>query len=88
MESYEWQKNKAIVDRLYYSERILEGTTLFALGTTAINMLFIQKNYFAETVRPRIPRVWTYWAVMNTVCLFVLLKPLTKEEIAVQWHKR
>lgn len=88
METYEWQKNKAIVDRLYYSERILEGTTLFALGSTAINLLYIQKNYFAETVRPRIPKVWTYWAIFNAVTLFVLLRPLTKDEIAVQWRKR
>ena len=88
MESYEWQKNKAVVDRLYYSERILGGSTLFALGFTAVNMLYIQKNYFAEVVRPRIPKVWGYWAVGNAVTLFLLLRPLTKDEIAVQWRKR
>lgn len=81
METYEWQKNKAIVDRLYYSERILQGTTLFAAGTTATHLLYIQKNYFADTVRSRIPKVWTYWAIFNAVSLFVLLRPLTKEEI-------
>ena len=41
METYEWQKNSAIVDRLYYSERILEGTTILALGWTATNALFV-----------------------------------------------
>lgn len=81
METYEWQKNKAVVDRLYYSERILLGTTIFALGYTATNMLFVQKNYFANEMRARIPRVWTYWAVANAVALFILLRPLTKEEI-------
>ena len=41
MESYEWEKNKAVVDRLYYSERLLEGSTLFALGFTGVNLLYI-----------------------------------------------
>ena len=88
METYEWQKNKAVVDRLYYSERILGGSTLFALGATATSLLYINKNYFADVMRARIPKVWTYWAVGNAVCLFILLRPLTKDEIAVQWRKR
>jgi len=41
METYEWQKNKAVVDRLYYSERIVLGTSLFALGSTATSLLYI-----------------------------------------------
>ena len=88
METYEWQKNKAVVDRMYYSERILLGTTLFALGTTATSMLYIQKNYFSDIMRARIPKVWTYWAAINAVCLFVLLRPLTRDEMQVQWRKR
>jgi hypothetical protein len=88
METYEWQKNKAVVDRLYYSERILVNSTLFAGMYTACNLLYIQKNYFASTMKARIPKVWTYWAIGNAVALFVLLRPLTKDEIAVQWRKR
>ena len=88
METYEWQKNKAVVDRLYYSERILLGTTLAAGGYTATNILFIKNNYFANTMRARIPKVWTYWAISNVVALFILLRPLTRDEIAVQWRKR
>ena len=88
MESYDWQKNKAVVDRLYYSERIIEGSTLFALGFSAVNLLYIQKNYFANIMRARIPVVWKYWAIGNTVTLFLLLRPLTKEEISIQWRKR
>ncbi len=88
METYEWQKNKAVVDRLYYSERILLGSTLFAGAYTATNMLFIQKQYFANEMRARIPRVWTYWAIGNARALFILLRPLTRDEIAVQWRKR
>ena len=41
METYEWQKNKAVVDRLYYSERILETTTFFAAAATATNALYV-----------------------------------------------
>lgn len=88
METYEWQKNKAIVDRMYYSERIFEGSTVLALGFTGTNMLLANKGYFANTMRSRIPKIWTYWAVTNAVCLFVLLRPLTKEEMQVQWKKR
>lgn len=88
MENYEWQKNKAVVDRLYYSERILLGSTLFASFYTATNLLFVQKNYFASTMRARIPRVWTWWAIGNVVALFILLRPLTKHEIEIQWRKR
>ena len=72
METYEWQKNKAVVDRLYYSERILVNSTLFAGMYTACNLLYIQKNYFASTMKARIPKVWTYWAIGNAVALFVL----------------
>ena len=88
METYEWQKNKAVVDRLYYSEMILTRSTLFAGLYTACNLLYINKNYFASTMRARSPRVWTYWAVGNALALFILLRPLTKDEIAVQWRKR
>lgn len=88
METYEWQKNKAIVDRLYYSEMILETSTLFAVGATAVNGLYIQKNYFADKMRQRIPKIWMYWGAVNVLSLFVLLRPLTKDEIAVQWRKR
>ena len=88
METYEWQKNKAVVDRLYYSERILVNSTLFAAMYTATNMLYIQKKYFANTMKARIPKVWTYWAIGNAITLFILLRPLTKDEIAVQWRKR
>lgn len=48
MESYTWQKNKAIVDRLYYSERILGGSTIIASFATAVNLLFMKKGYFAD----------------------------------------
>ena len=83
METYEWQKNKAVVDRLYYAERILENTTIYAVLYTATNLLYIKKNYFADLARQRIPKTWMYWGIFNAVTLFILLRPLTKEEIAV-----
>ena len=88
METYEWQKNKAVVDRLYYAERLLENTTFYAVLYTATNLLYIKKNYFADLARKRIPKTWMYWGVFNAVTLFILLRPLTKDEIAVQWRKR
>ncbi len=88
MQTYEWKKNKAVVDRLYYSERIVEGTTFAALCLTATHLFYIQKNYIANEARRRIPKTWMYWGIANAVCLFVLLRPLTREEISVQWRKR
>ena len=51
MDTYEWQKNFAIVNRLYYTERLWE-TTIFATGLyTWTNLQFIRKNYFANTMK-------------------------------------
>jgi hypothetical protein len=83
METYEWQKNKAVVDRLYYTERILTTSFIFAGFATATNLLFIKNGYFTDLARARIPKTWAYWGVFNAVTLFVLLRPLTKDEIAV-----
>ena len=47
MDNYEWEKNKAIVDRMYYSERVFTTTTLFAAFFTGTNMLYIKKGFFA-----------------------------------------
>ena len=88
METYEWQKNKAIVDRLYYSERVLQTTIGLATLSTANDLLFVQKNYFAAAARARIPRVWMAAGLTNIVVLFLLLKPLTSHEIKIQWRKR
>ena len=88
MEEYDWQKNQAVVQRMYYSERTLQTTTGFALAFTATNMLYIKKNYFAELARSRIFPTWKYWAIFNSVVIGLLLRPLTVPEIKQQWRKR
>ena len=88
MDAYEWQKNKAIVDRLYYTERVWE-TTLFAASLfTATNMLYIKQNYFAAACRARIAPTWMYTIGFNCFVTFVMLKPLRPEEIRPQVAKR
>ena len=57
METYAWQKNKAVVDRLYYTERVLQTTTFAAATMTMTEALYIKKGYFANTARARIPKV-------------------------------
>ena len=57
MDRYEWKKNKAIVDRLYYSERIVQLTFGYATVGTIIDLMFINSNYFAEKAKRRIPKV-------------------------------
>mmetsp|Transcript_88138 Transcript_88138/g.121576 ORF Transcript_88138/g.121576 Transcript_88138/m.121576 type:complete len:82 (-) Transcript_88138:266-511(-) len=81
MDAYEWQKNQAIVDRMYYTERVFTTTTLFASFFTATNLLYMKLGYQANVVRSRIAPTWTYWAAINLVVAFVMLKPLRKEEI-------
>ena len=88
MEDYAWMKNKAVVDRLYYSERVLESTTFFGGFFVAFNMLYVKKGYFADAARARIFPTLKWWAIINLVTIPVLLRPLTKEEISVQWRKR
>jgi len=61
---------------------------LFAAGATATNLLFIKRGFIVDKARARIPKTWIYWGAFNAVCLFVLLRPLTKDEISVQWRKR
>ena len=57
MDRYEWKKNKAIVDRLYYAERCFQLSTGFATTATIIDLMFISSNYFTEKAKRRIPKV-------------------------------
>jgi hypothetical protein len=88
MDTYEWQKNFAIVNRLYYTERLWE-TTLFATGLyTWANIMFMRKGYFANTMKQRIAPIWLKMFGLNSAVTFILIKPLQKEEIDVQVKKR
>ena len=80
MDNYEWQKNKAIVDRMYYSERVVQTTTFFALAFTTANMVLIRNNYFASRVRPYILPTWKWWAIINVGTVAVLQYPITADE--------
>ena len=88
MDKYEWQRNKAVVDRLYYSERTVQATCFAASAYTATNLFFVKQNYFTNTMRARLLPIWGYTLAFNTVILFILLKPLRPEEIRSQWDKR
>ena len=88
MENYTWTHNKAVVDRMYYTERVLLVTSLAAGFFTATNLFYIKKNYFAETARARLFPTFKYWAIINLVTAAVLLRPLTAVEMQVQWKRR
>jgi len=88
MENYDWEKNRAVVLRMYYSERIFLTSTMFASAFTLVNMFYMQKNYFANVCRGRILPTWKYWALLNVLTIPVLLRPLTKDEMRIQWRKR
>ena len=88
MDNYDWQVNRAVVDRLYYTERVCE-TTYFACSVyTLSNLIFIKKGYFAPIMRTRLLPCWLYATAFNATIGFMLLKPLRKEEIQVQVRKR
>ena len=88
MDEYDWQKNKAIVDRLYYTERLWETTVFAGLCYTATNMLYAKQNYFAATCRARIAPFWMYCLAFNSAITFILVKPLRRDEIEPQIKKR
>ena len=77
-----------MVDRLYYSEMVVRSTTVAAGFFIGFNMLYIKKGFFADTCRARIAPTIKYWALCNLIVPAVLLRPLTKEEISIQWRKR
>ena len=57
MTSYEWQKNCAVVDRMSYFQYMVRGTS-FVFGTLALkDFWYIQKNYYADRARLRLPKV-------------------------------
>ena len=88
MEEYAWMKNKAVVDRLYYTEMTFRTTTILGGFFVAFNMFYVKKNFFAETCRGRIMPTIKYWAATNAIVPAVLLAPLTTDEIKVQYRKR
>ena len=88
MDTYEWQKNFAIVNRIYYAENCIKYSTLAAGGYTAMNMVMIRNNYNKIAATASLLPVWKRWAVMNVVVIAVLLKPLTRFEIEQQFRKR
>ena len=88
MENYAWQKNHAVVLRMYYCERIFLTSTAMATAFTMTNLFYIRKNYFAMTARSRIMPTWKYWALLNGIVIPILLRPLTIPEMKQQWVKR
>ena len=88
MENYEWAKNKAIVDRMYYTERVVQTTTFFATAFTLVNLLYVRNNYFAARSRSYILPTWKWWAIINVGTVAVLQYPLTQHERNSQLKKR
>ena len=89
MDEYEWQLNRAIVDRLYYTERVWETTTVFGGIYTMMNYNFMRRNYFSSMARGRIAPTWAYIIGFNLAVTFIMVKPLDMEtEIKPQMRKR
>ena len=51
-------------------------------------MLYIKKGYFAPIMRQRLLPCWLAATALNATVVFMLIKPLRKEEIEMQVRKR
>jgi hypothetical protein len=57
MSVYDWDHNCAVVDRLFYWEYFIRGTTFTALALTAKDLWFIRVNWYADRAYKRLPVV-------------------------------
>ncbi len=57
MSDYDWNYNCAIVDRMYYWEYFIKGTSLVATTLTLKDLWFIRRNWYADRAMRRIPYV-------------------------------
>ena len=88
METYEWQKNEAIVNRMYYTERVVQTTTAGAVTFLGVNQMFISKGYFANACRARFLPTLKWWAILTLPTVFFLQWPITAQERYLQLRKR
>ena len=88
MDNYEWQKNKAIVDRMYQTERVFQTTTAFAFVFTLTNAIHMRNGYFAARAKSYILPTWKWWALITFPTMAVLQFPLTADERRRQLRKR
>jgi hypothetical protein len=61
MSNYDWDKNCAVVDRMFYWEYFLRGTTFTALLLSAKDLFFIKQNWYVDRARRRLPIVIIYF---------------------------
>ena len=88
METYEWKLNECLTNRMYYTERVIETTTMGALTFTAVNQFFASKGYFAGACRARILPTFKWWALLTIPTVFVLQWPITQRERYLLLRKR
>ena len=55
--SYEWDHNCAVVDRLYYWEYFIRGTTFCAIALYAKDFWYIRQGFYADRAYKRLPVV-------------------------------
>ena len=88
MDEYAWQKNFAVVNRVYYAEKCITGTTIAACLYTYANAILIRSNFFKKAATASLMPVWRKWLFTNVIVMGVLLRPLTYFEIEQQVRKR
>ena len=84
METHEWRKNKAVTDRLYYTEQTLKTFWGFQFFYSWANAIVRAKGLPGGSVL----RPLKYVLAATVIVPAALLSPLTRFEIEQQWRKR
>ena len=58
MSDYQWEKNCAVVDRCFYFDYIVKGSTFLLLMASAKDLWFIKQNWYPDRARRRLPIVY------------------------------
>ena len=56
--SYEWDHNCAVVDRCYYFQYIVRGSSIIFGALALRDLWLIKQNWFPERLRGRFPVVY------------------------------
>lgn len=67
---YDWDKNEAVVDRLFYMQYTFWLSSAFFGSWLLKDLWFIQRNWYADRSRARIPKVKYYELFKNSTQLY------------------
>jgi hypothetical protein len=75
MSNYDWDYNCAIVDRIFYWEYFLRGTTIAATVLSMKDLWMVRRNWYADRAMRRLPMVniKIFYMIKNFIKIFVII---------------